>query len=194
MDWMQLIHILKTTTTTHLGYWSVFSTLYTYISSLVLSSFIEDNAWFKCGGGGLLVLIAYFFTPINFLLCLKNKSKKEAKIQKSQKWKILGLEWKPTWALQGNKKVTRRILDPGKNGFLSETRWGLFLFLFLFFFLLVRSSFESARWKPERAPWQELESKRIECILGCSLFFFTIYLMIVWCGVEKLYGRVCWFH
>ena len=133
-------------------------------------------------GSGFIVLIAYLYLPINFLLCLKNKSKKEAKIQKSQKWKILGLEWKPTWALQGNKKVTRRILDPGKNGFLSETRWGLFLFLFLFFFLLVRSSFESARWKPERAPWQELESKRIECILGCSLFFSYYLMILVWCG------------
>ena len=38
-------------------------------SILVLSSFIEDNAWFKCGGVDILVLIAYFYKPINFLLC-----------------------------------------------------------------------------------------------------------------------------
>ena len=38
-------------------------------SILVLSSFIEDNAWFKCGGVDILVLIAYLYKPINFLLC-----------------------------------------------------------------------------------------------------------------------------
>ena len=61
------------------------------LTLLVLFSFIEDNAWFKCGGVDYTYIILNIFRNRSiFLYFLKRKSKKEAKIQKKNKNKILG--------------------------------------------------------------------------------------------------------
>ena len=96
---------------------------------------IEDNVSFKCGGGSWC-FAKHFMSILEFLKTyrkIKEKKMKKAKIDEKAIYKKPWMKWKPTWALACNKKVSGKVLDLGKIGFLSDCEF-FFSFFFIFFF------------------------------------------------------------